>query len=164
MKQALILIFSLALLSGCAHYQLGQGNQTTYSSVYVLPVINQSMIPQAQATVNEALVRQFIRAGSTTVENKANAEVILQVTLKDYQKNIAASRTDDTGRARSLGLTLRANATLSKPDGTVLHSQDFEASYEFYADGGVTNAEAAALPKLAEMLASKIHSAVISNW
>lgn len=167
MKKSLTLVFSLAmlLLTGCAHYQLGSGNNPGYRTIAFAPIDNRSFAPQIHAVLTDALFRQFAQGGGMVVEEqKDNPEVILQVIVTDFQKYIGATKSTDTGSARSLAMTLKATATLSDASGKQLYSQEFSASQEFYADTGMSRAESEGLPQLADALAQKIYRAVVSKW
>lgn len=160
------LLSLVILMSGCAHYHLGTGNQPLpYHSISFAPVVNNSYAPQIHTLVSDALFRAFATGGGMVVEGQNDgADVTLRVTVDDFQKGIGATSSSDTGRARSLYMSLKATATLTDASGKVLNSQQFEVSQEIYADSGLARAEQAGLPEIAEKLASQIYSAVVSKW
>lgn len=162
----ILLIVTVLMLSGCAHYRLGTGNEKLpYHSIAFAPVINNSFVPQFHTLVSDALFRSFATGGGMAVESQASgADVVLQVTIDDFQKLIGATSSSDTGRARSLYMVIKATATLTDKEGKILHSQQFEVNEEIYADSGMARAEQAGLPQVADKLGEKIYRAVISKW
>ena len=159
---SLLALFALTL-SGC--YHLGNGNKTSFSSISLAPIENRSFAPQVHALLSDALFRAFARSGGVAVEPQdSKADVVLKVTVNDFQKFIGATSSVDTGRARSLVMTLRATAVLTDTEGNILHSQDFEVTKEFYADSGAARAEQQGMPQLANDLAVKIQRAVMSSF
>lgn len=160
---AIVLAFTFG---GCAHYQLGDGNTPAFHTIAFAPVVNNSYAPQAQALVSDALFRAFSQGGKVTVEsNEHGAEVVLNVTLTEFKKLIGATKTNDTGSARSIVMILRAHATLiDEETGKPLYAGDFEISQDALADSGAVRAESEAMPKLAAALGEKIYRAVISKW
>ncbi len=169
MKKQHTLVLSLLSLSliftGCAHYQAGTGNKTPYSSIAFAPIQNKSFAPQMHTLLTDSLFRNFAQGGGMAVEKESDQpDVVLHVTITDFNKYMGATSATDSGRARSLGMTLKANATLTDTAGKVLYSQDFDVYKEFYADSGMSRAESQGLPQLADDMAQKIYRAVVSKW
>lgn len=169
MKKNLTLIIAAVGLAfaftGCAHYRLGMGNQTSYRSIAFAPIQNKSFAPQIHTLLSDSLYRNFAQGGGMAVEKESDQpDVILHVTVIDFQKYIGATVSTDTGRARSLGMSLKALATLSDTSGKTLYSQEFSVYNEFYADGGLSRAESEGLPHLADAMGEKIYRAVVSKW
>lgn len=161
----LSLVCLSTLFSGCAHYHWGTGNKSPYHTIAFAPVVNHCYAPQMQSLVSDALFQSFAHGGGMAVESQqGNAEVVLHVTLTDFKKLMGATSKLDTGTARSLVMVLCARAELVDPSGKPVSAGDFEVRQEFYADSGMERAEAEALPQLAQLMAEKIHRAVVSNW
>lgn len=165
MKHTPLFLIAALLLSGCAHYQLGTGNNPGYRTIALAPIDNRSFAPQIHAVLTDAVFQQFARGGGVKVEQESEKpEVILHITVTDFNKYIGATAATDTGRARSLAMTLKATARLTDASGKELYAQEFSVSQEFYADSGMSRAESQGLPQLADLLAQKIYRAVVSKW
>lgn len=165
MKNTPLFFVAALLLSGCAHYQLGTGNNPGYRTIALAPIDNRSFAPQIHAVLTDAVFQQFARGGGVKVEKESDQpEVVLHITVTDFNKYMGASSSTDSGRARSLAMTLKATARLTDTTGKELYVQEFSASQEFYADSGLSRAESQGLPQLADLLAQKIYRAVVSKW
>lgn len=161
----LALVLTAAMLAGCAHYRVGDGNKPAFHTIAFAPVTNHSYAPQIQPLVSDALFQSFARGGGMAIESQEKgAEAVLHVDIIDFRKMIGATKTSDTGAARSLVLVLKANVALADAKGQVLYRQDFEVTQESYADTGMVRAEEQALPELAMALGQKIYRAVKSTW
>ena len=82
---AMIAIFTVALISGCKSYQLGNPAILPFESIYIKPVTNDSFAPQAQAMLSTQIRDTFIRDGRTKlVSSKQAADAVLIVNLTKY--------------------------------------------------------------------------------
>lgn len=158
------LIAATVLLGGCAHYQLGDSSKLPYSSISIAPIVNSSYAPQIHTYLSEALATEILNSGKLALKAPSKAQTSLEVELTDYKKQIGATSHEDTGRARSLDLTLTAKVTLVDADGKTLYSQIVSATNSYYANNGSVTAEQQALPLLAHQLAAKIVKTVLGVW
>ena len=159
-----VLLSVAALLAGCAHYQLGDSAKLNFSTISLSLIVNSSYAPQAHTYLSEALATEIMNSGKLTLAAAGKGQTTLEVELSDYKKQIGATSHEDTGRARSLDLTVVAQATLKDAEGKVLYSQSFSATDNYYADNGSVSAEQQALPLLLHQLAAKIVKAVLGVW
>lgn len=164
---ALVCLTALALAGGCAAYRLGTGVAPRFSSLYVEPVANRTLLPQAQAVLSTRLREQFIRDGRVaTAGSAASAGATLATVVTEYRRDIAAVRADDTGLARKFNVSLTVACTLRDTrTGQLLWDQrPFTATREIFTDGGQLQAEYQVLPLLAESLADRIVRAALDSW
>ncbi len=154
------------VLGGCAHYQLGLPGDLPFTSIFVKPVQNHSLAPQADALVTQNLREAFIRDGSLQLRPESGADVTLTVTLTRYERERAAVQESDSFLGRSYSVTLQARITIvdNRNGDVYMDKRNVEANDVVYVDGGLTQAEYHVMPVLAERLASKIRNAVISIW
>lgn len=155
------------LLAACAHYRLGTGAQPAFTTLYVEPVENKTMLPQSAALVGTQLRESFLRdARVTLVNSPAAADATLHVTLTDYSRAVAAPRSDDTGLARKFQLTLLAECTLrDRRTGRVwFEKRPVGAAKEAYTDSGQLQSEYNTAPLLSSSLADNIAHAVLDVW
>lgn len=168
MPLRLLLAAALALLpAACAHYRLGPGGQPAFTTLYVAPVANRTMLPQSAALVGTQLRESFLRdARITLVNSPAAADATLDVTLVDYSRAVAAPRSDDTGLARKFQLSLLAECTLrDRRTGRVWFARrPVGATKEAYTDSGQLQSEYNTAPLLASSLADNIVHAVLDVW
>ena len=166
---ALAAILTLAagiLLPACTHYNLGTGGELAFHSLYIEPVTNAALLPQARALVGTQLREAFLRDGRVALANSAEAaEATLHVALKSYDRAATVARTDDTGLARKFALALTAECSLRTRDGKVqFEKRVVQARRDAYTDQGQLPAEYQTLPLLAETLAQNVAHAVLDVW
>lgn len=161
-----LLLAGLVVLAGCAHYQLGTGATPSFRTLYVAPVANQTLLPQARAIVSTQLRQAFIHDGRVRLVNSpAQADATLSVTIVDYHRDVAAARENDTGLARKFNLTLGVDCTLRRSDGQVLlDRRHVDVQREAFTDSGQLQAEYQTVPLLAEALATRITHTVLDTW
>jgi hypothetical protein len=164
----LILIgFSLASLTSCAHYQLGTASQLAFATVYVAPVENHAMLPQAQAIFATEIREALLKDGRVSLAAGLEAaDVVLRVSLVGYDRQIAAANPADTGLARKFVLNLHASCTLTdrRTGKPLFVNRAIQASRDAYTDSGQLQAEYQTLPLLASTLADKVAHAVLDVW
>jgi hypothetical protein len=162
-------LLSLAgfLLGGCSHYQLGTGGKLTFATLYVEPVANKTMLPQAQAILSTQLREAFLRDGRVTLVNSPQgADATLKLVLTDYHREVATVREGDTGLARKFVLTLGATCTLrdNRTDKILFADRPVSTHRDAFTDGGQLQSEYQTLPLLAESLTDKVVHAALDVW
>ncbi len=156
-----------AATAACSHYQLGTGAKIKFSTLYIAPVSNKAMIPQAQAIMTTQLREAFIRDGRVSLVNSPDsADAVLTVTLIGYDRTVAVALASDTGLARRFDLALQAHATLTDNSHKKTYFADraLTATRGVFTDSGLVPAEYETLPLLAEQLAKETLHAVLDVW
>jgi hypothetical protein len=167
MVRLLTLLAFAFLATGCAHYQLGTGAAPKFRTLYVEPVVNQTMLPQAHALVSTRLRETFTRDGRVALATSStSADATLTITVNDYHRDVAAVREGDTGLARKFNLTLSALCSLrnNRTGQFIFQNRPIAAVREAFTDGGQLQAEYQTLPLLAEALAAKVSHAALDVW
>lgn len=162
-----VMLLGVAFITGCSHYRLGTGENLAFQTLYVAPVENKTMLPQAVALVSTALRDEFLRDGRVTLVNSpAEADATLSLTLADYHRDVATVRPGDTGLARTFTLTLGATATLhdNRAGRDLFTRRPVDAGRDAYTDSGQLQSEYQSLPLLAGALAKKISHAALDVW
>lgn len=167
-RSALLGLVAAALLAGgCSHYQLGTAGRLGFTTLYVAPVANTTMLPQAQTIVSTQLRDAFGQDGRVSLVNSpAGADATLSVTLHDYHRDVRAVREDDTALARKYALTLGAECTLrdNRTGRDLFTRRAVSVSRDAFTDGGQLQSEYQAVPLLAEALAQKVAHTVLDVW
>ena len=156
-----------ALFAGCANYRLGTGTDPGFRTIFVEPVANRTMLPQAQPLLSTQLREALGRdARVELVNSAAGADATLTVTIDTYSREIAAVREGDTGLARKFNVTIGVSCTLRDNRGgkTIFENRPISAMREVFTDGGQLQAEYQNIPLLAEALAVKILHAALDVW
>jgi hypothetical protein len=158
---------AIALLAGCASYQLGTGSRLKFATLFIAPVKSEAIIPQAQVLVTTQLREAFIRDGRVTLVNSPEtADAVLQITLTGYDRAVAVALATDTGLARRFDVNLRASATLTDNRSKEIYfaKRPLTAQRGVFTDNGLVPSEYQALPLLAEQLAGEAAHAVLDTW
>lgn len=154
-------------LIGCSHYQLGTASRLAFATLYVAPVENRAMLPQAQATFATAIREALLTDGRVSLAaTPETADVVLRVSLVSYDRRMAAANPADTTLARKFVLNLHTTCTLiDRRTGKPLFvNRAIVVSRDAYTDSGQLQAEYQAVPLLAASLADKVAHAVLDVW
>jgi len=160
-------VIGVFLFSGCSHYQLGTEGKLTFTTLYVEPVENKTLLPQARAIVTTQVREALERDGRVQLANSANsADATLQITIQNYHRDIASVRENDTGLARKFTLTLGVTCTLHDNRGgkDLFTDRVVNVQRDAFTDGGQLQSEYQTLPLLAQALADKIVHTVLDVW
>ena len=177
-KFAVLVCFTLAFISGCNSYQLGNPFELPFESIYIKPVTNDSFAPQAQTLLSTQIRDAFIRDGRTKlVINREAADAVLIINLTEYNRIAAARQSDDTTSAASFRLVLAAEVSLfdqNKGDYYFQKRMIRESSSAYVNNPYATLATAQtqdflqmeyqAMPRLTHDLSRRIADEVLSTW
>lgn len=163
----LALASAALLLAGCAHYHLGTDAKLSFTTLYVEPVANKTLLPQAQAILSTQIREALDRDGRVTLVNSpTEADATLSVVIRDYHREIRDVREDDTGLARKFALVLRTECTLhdNRAGKDLFAARSVTVTRDAFTDSGQLQAEYQTLPLLAEALADKVAHTVLDVW
>lgn len=162
-----LFVLGLLTLGGCANYQLGTGASVSFTTLYIEPVENATLVPQARALLSTQLREAFANDGRVTLVNSADAaDATLRVVIRNYGRTVASVREEDTGLARKFSLNLEVACTLTdqRTDRALFTDRLVNSQRDAFTDGGQLQSEFQTLPLLAESLAKKITHAVLDIW
>ena len=162
-----LVALALAALTGCSHYQLGTDGQPGFSTLYIEPVKNKTLLPQAHAVIGTQLRAAFERDGRVTlVASPEAADATLRLSVRDYHRDVTSLQEADTALARKLTLTLAVDCTLrDRRTGQALFTErTITSQRDAFVDGGQLQSEYQTLPLLAEALAKKVAHTVLDVW
>lgn len=169
---------AVLFLSGCQSYRLGHPAELPYETMFVEAVANESYAPQAQAVLSAHLREQIIRDGRVRlVAKRANADVILAVTLVSYERNVATRNSQDTEIAQDFDLMLTAGVSIydQRENKHLLQGRLVEQTANAFLNNifaaqntldtqSLVQAEHQAIPQLSRDLAVKIANEVLGTW
>jgi hypothetical protein len=169
-----LLLAGLAV--GCSHYRLGTEGRLAFASLYVEPVQNKVLLPQAQAVVSAELREAFVRDGRVEiVDSPGAADAVLKVVITDYHREMIATRESDIGLASKFAVTLGVTCSLrdTRSGRTYFENRVVSAERDSYTDNGQPSSsltgdqlqsEYNLVPLLAGSLADKVTHAVLDLW
>jgi hypothetical protein len=155
---------------------LGTGGKLAFTTLYVEPVRNKVLLPQAQAVVSSEVREAFIRDGRVEiVDSPEAADAVLTVVITDYHREMIATREADIGLASKFAVTLGATCSLrdNRSGRDLFKDRVISAERDAYTDNGQPastltgdqlQAEYNLLPLLGESLADKVTHAVLDTW
>jgi outer membrane lipopolysaccharide assembly protein LptE/RlpB len=163
----LSLFAALVGLTGCANYRLGTEGKLTFTTLYVEPAQNKTLLPQSRAILSTQIRDAFARDGRITLVNsEAEADATLHVAITDYHRDVASVKESDAGLARKFTLTLGVTCTLHENHSgrDLFRDRKVDVHRDAFTDGGQLQSEYQTLPLLAEAMAKKVTHAVLDVW
>lgn len=157
---------AVLLLAGCAGYQAGAGAKLPFESIYVAPVVNRSLAPQAQVLLTDQTTDRLIEGGRLHVTDKAAAQAQLTITLVDFRRSLAINQSTDTQLARAFDLELVATIRLVdvRTGKVYLDGRRVSAVQQVFGGSSEALAEYNAMPALTGKLALTIVNEVEGAW
>ena len=152
-------------LCGCANYRLGTHANIPFSSITIEPVANDTFAPQAQALLHQQLADSLAQEKDLRVLG-SDGQATLVVRIVRYEKNVTATRSDDTVLGSSYQIEMTANCTLidNRTGQPYFRDRPIYVSADSYASSGYSSSEYQTMPILTRELARKIKEAVVSTW
>lgn len=169
-------LLALAAAAGCSHYQVGTQGRLPFATVYVAPVQNRTLLPQAQAEISAQLRTALANDGRVSLANSPEAaDATLSVVIVDFHREVAAVREQDTGLAGEFSETLGALCSLrdNRANRFFFENRPLSTHRDVFADSGDPHSslvgnqlqsEYNTLPLLAQSLADRVAHAVLDVW
>lgn len=156
----------MAALTGCVGYRLGDAQTPPVSSLYILPVANQTTAADLSAPLAIALREAVLARGAMRVANSEDrADGTLEVVLEHFQRSVAATDPRDTALGDSFRIVLSGHATFARSDGTILfQDRPFRAEGAVLVREDLIQAENQAAAVLTRDFAEKVIRALHSSW
>jgi len=167
-RSALALLVVLAL-SGCAGYRVGNISGRDLQgvhSVYVPVARNTSLEPNLQMTVTNAIIRRFNDDGTLTVNQSANADSELDITITNVDHNSISSSNNDIYVTAQYELTIQATVTFvnRRLGRKIFENVSVTGSTKFFTQANIQEGERQALPLAAQDLANNAVKLVTEGW
>jgi hypothetical protein len=168
----LLTAIALLALNGCANYEWNKP-ALPFKTIYVQPATNDSLAPQAQASLSTQIRQALIRDGRLQIVSKpSKAEAILQVNLTQYRRNTGARSSVDTEIALAFDLTLEAQIALYNTSNqdyyfksrTIRANTNALSNIPETGEDTLSLSEYQAMPRLTLNLGHKIANEILSIW
>ncbi|HVM63047.1 MAG TPA: LptE family protein [Verrucomicrobiae bacterium] len=155
-----------AFVTGCAGYHLGPVTKTSFHSIAVPMFRNDTLRPQLEAQISNAIIRRIQQDGSVQIQPQSRADVILDGTIFRYQRIALRSLETDTGIPREfrIAITVRVEARDRRTGETVLRSTEVEGTSDVFIGEDQTSAEMQALPLVADDIARRVAGLLLESW
>ncbi|MGC4073257.1 MAG: LPS assembly lipoprotein LptE [Nibricoccus sp.] len=168
--------FTLTLLffTGCSHYQLGTEGKLSFTRLFIAPVENKAALPQVTALFSTQIRDTFLRDGRVVLVNSSEeADATLTISINQLTRNVATSRSDDTGLARKFEVTIHSLCTLrdNRSNSTLVDKRPVSVTRELFTtptpdahESDQLQAEYNLMPQLAQALADRVAHTVLDVW
>ena len=157
-------------LAGCAGYQLGgEAAKPSYAknihTVAVKAFRNNTLIPQTEGLVTDAVVKQIEQDGTYRVVGDAEADSILTGYIEKIQRQPARSVRGNVLLSSEFTLTVTVRFQfLERTTNKVIDSGVLDGQTSFFVGEDVQQDEFQAIPLAAEQLATRIVSQITEGF
>jgi hypothetical protein len=156
-------------LGGCAGYRVGDisgRNLQGVRSVYVPVAKNVSLEPDLQVIATDAIIQRFNNDGTLEVNQNANADSELDVTISDVTRNAVASSTNNILVTAEYQLTITAKVTYTnrRLGRKIFENVTVAGTTTFFTQSDLQEGERQALPLAAADLANNVVKLVTEGW
>ena len=164
--QAVPLLLVSSFLLGCAGYHVGPVTKTSFRSIAVPMFRNETLRPQLEAQISNAIIQRLQQDGSLQIESQPRADVVLIGTISRYDRVALRSLRSDTGVPREyrLSITVRVEARDRRTGETVLKPTEVEGTSDVLIGEDQQSAEDQALPLLADDIAKRVAGLLVESW
>jgi len=164
--RAVPLVLLSGLLFGCAGYHIGPVTKTSFHSIAVPMFRNETLIPQLEAQISNAVIQRLQQDGSLRIESQPRADAILTGTVISYARTpLRVARTDVTVPEEfMISITVRVEARDRRTGETVLRSTDVEGKADVFIGEDQQSAEFQALPLVADDIAKRVANLLVESW
>lgn len=149
----------LLLVGGCAGYRLGPANGMAAGerSIQVSPFANLTLQPRLTDAVTAQLHKEVQRDGTFRLATQSDGDILLNGTLKRYQRTEVTFATQDILTVRDYRIVLTAQVTATeRSTGKLLLNQEVSGYTLIRVGADLPSAERQAAPLLAADLARNI--------
>lgn len=152
--------------SGCLGYHAGPVTKRNFNSIAVPMFHNETLRPQLEAQISNAIIRRLQQDGSLRIEGEPRADVILHGTIFRYQRTALRTLHTDTGvpREYEIAITVRVEATDRRTGETVLRSTEVEGKSDVFIGEDQQSSEEQALPLVADDIAKRVAGLLVESW
>jgi lipopolysaccharide assembly LptE-like protein len=160
------LLLLSSFLFGCAGYHVGPVTKTSFHSIAVPMFRNQTLIPQLEAQISNAVIQRLQQDGSVQIESRSRADAILTGTVLRYDRVALRSlRTNtDIPREFRISITVRVEARDRRTGETVLKSTEVVGTSDVLIGEDQQSAEYQALPLVADDIAKRVAGLLVESW
>jgi hypothetical protein len=168
-SRGILLFAAVELLSGCMGYRVGDISGRDLQgvhSVYVPAARNASLEPDIQVVATNAIIRRFENDGTLSVNQTADSDSELDVTITDVLRQPMRSSTTDVLVTAEYQLTVIAKATFinRKLGKKIFENVTVNGSTSFFTQADINEGERQALPLACTDLANNTVKLVTEGW
>ena len=166
MRTALPLFLVCLFAFGCAGYRVGPVAKRNFKSIAVPMFSNETLRPQLEAQISNAVIKRLQQDGSLRIEPKPRADVVLNGTVFRYVRNALRTLHSDTGvpREYEIVITVRVEARDRRTGEIVLKPTEVEGKSDVFIGEDQQSAEEQVLPLVADDIAKRVAGLLVESW
>jgi hypothetical protein len=153
-------------ISGCAGYHIGPVTKTSFHSIAVPMFRNETLVPQVEAQISNAVIQRLQQDGSVRIESRSQADAVLIGTVLRYERMALRSLRTDSGVPREyrITITVHVEARDRRTGETVLKPTDVVGTSDVFIGEDQQSAEYQALPLVADDIAKRVTGLLVESW
>lgn len=151
----------VALLSGCAGYQLGPtgGQSAGARSVQIDPFVNQTIEPRLADALTHALRKHIQQDGTFKLNTAGGGDIVVTGTITGYDRQAVSVRARDALTPRDYRITITARIVAKdRATGKTLFDRAVVGRTDVRAGADLFSAERQGIPQAADFLAASATS------
>ncbi len=159
-------LFLSLLAAACGAYRLGTTLPPHLRTVYVGTFGNETYEPGIEADVTNAVITRFRQDGNLRPVGEAEADTIVTGKITGWNRRVLGYTGRDEDNVEEYRLYVKAVIVFREAatGQALIRGQSVEGYTDFYLEGDLVSAEAAARPKAYQDLARNIVDTVVSIW
>lgn len=158
--------------SSCSHYSVIPTDSAPFKTIYIHTISNQDFAPNIHTLFQNQIKQTVLRDNRLTLANKPQeADTLLYITLKDYNRNVNTRSSLDAGRFNSLSLSLVILVSLydNQTNSYLLKNVPLDSGESLFFDpieSSVNHREMEyqILPRITKNLSQNILELILSDW
>lgn len=151
---------------GCAGYHVGPVTKRNFTSIAVPVFRNETLRPQLEAQISNAIIHRLQQDGSLRIETEARADVVLSGKVSRYERNALRTLRSDTGvpREYEIVITVRVEAKDRRTGEIVLKSTEVAGKSDVFIGEDQQSSEEQVLPLVADDIGKRIAGLLVESW
>jgi len=160
-------VLTLALLAGCAGYQLGPTNGLTAGDkkIQITPFLNHTLEPRLGDAVTTALRRSIQRDGTYRLGTQGDADIVVTGVLTKYNRHELNFEPHDVLTVQDFRVSVTAQITARNLNSGATTNWTATAYTLVRVGSDLTSSERQAMPLLADELAKTVTDSLVDgSW
>jgi len=161
-----VLVFTLAEISGCGPYRLGTTLPAHLRTVFIPTFKNSTYQTGIEIDITNEVLQRFRVDGNLEPVSAEEADTVLIGEITGWSRQVLSYRGDTEESVEEYRLYIAARITFKdvKNGKVFISQQEVRGKTDFFIEGTLADSEELARPDAYEDLATQIVDAVVSFW
>jgi hypothetical protein len=154
------------LLTGCAGYRVGSLLKEDYRTVAVVMLKNQTLQPQIESQISNAIIKQFQSDGTLRVVSVNDADLVMSGEITAYNRRDVRTARADSGTPREYQVVIetKLQAIDRRTGKLVLNPTVVKGMAATFIGNDLQTAEQQVLPLIAEDIGRQASRLLTESW